>query len=160
MQKKEIDDLNDTIKWFKTARRNNDMACILPDGPMMKNIIKWLEKLREYENRQEKGEKHDKSVLVIDTPEKCYDCPFGTAYCGELEYVGYCELAGCLDYDVILMTEEHYDCESKSRPEWCPLMDLPEKDNGDYLANTFDAGFVEGRNQCIDEITGGEVDEK
>jgi hypothetical protein len=31
------------------------MACILPDGPMMKNIIKWLEKLREYENRQENG---------------------------------------------------------------------------------------------------------
>lgn len=101
-----------------------------------------------------------KSVLVMNTPENCYDCPFGTAYCGELEYVGYCELAGCLDYDVILMTEEHYDCESKSRPEWCPLMDLPEKDNGDYLANTFDAGFAEGRNQCIDEITGGEVDEK
>ena len=34
-----------------------------------------------------------KSVLVIDTPENCYDCPFGTAYCGELEYVGYCELS-------------------------------------------------------------------
>ena len=32
-----------------------------------------------------------KSVLVIDTPENCYDCPFGTAYCGELEYVGYCD---------------------------------------------------------------------
>ena len=62
-----------------------------------------------------------KSVLVIDTPENCYDCPFGTAYCGELEYVGYCELADCLDYDVILMTEEHYDCESKSRPDWCLL---------------------------------------
>jgi uncharacterized phage protein (TIGR01671 family) len=55
------------------------------------------------------------------------DCPFGTAYCGKLEYVGYCELADCLDYDVILMTEEHYDCESKSRPEWCPLKPLPEK---------------------------------
>ena len=95
-----------------------------------------------------------KSVLVLDTPKNCYDCPFGTAYCGELEYVGYCELAGCLDYDVILMTEEHYDCESKSRPDWCPLMDLPEKDNGDYPSNTFAAGFVEGWNQCIDEITG------
>lgn len=71
-----------------------------------------------------------KSVLVIDTPENCYDCPFGTAYCGELEYVGYCELAGCLDYDVILMTEEHYDCESKSRPDWCPLKPLPEKMTG------------------------------
>lgn len=39
-----------------------------------------------------------KSVLVIDTPENCYDCPFGTSYCGELEYEGYCELADCLDY--------------------------------------------------------------
>lgn len=68
-----------------------------------------------------------KSVLVVDTPENCYDCPFGTSYCGKIEYVGYCELADCLDYDVILMTEEHYDCESKSRPDWCPLKPLPEK---------------------------------
>ena len=101
----------------------------------------------------------NKSVLVIDTPENCYDCLFGTTYCGKLEYAGYCELAYRLNYDVILMTEEHYDCESKSRPDWCPLMDLPEKDNGDYPANTSDAGFVEGWNQCIDEITGGEVDD-
>ena len=100
-----------------------------------------------------------KSALVMNTPENCYDCPFGTAYCGELEYVGYCELADCLDYDVILMTEEHYDCESKSRPDWCPLMDLPEKDNGDYPANTSDAGFAEGWNQCIYEITGGNSDD-
>lgn len=34
-----------------------------------------------------------KSVLVIDTPENCYDCLFGTTYCGKLEYAGYCELA-------------------------------------------------------------------
>nr|DAL99136.1 MAG TPA: hypothetical protein [Caudoviricetes sp.]DAR21139.1 MAG TPA: hypothetical protein [Caudoviricetes sp.] len=96
-----------------------------------------------------------KSVLVMETPENCYVCPFGTAYCSALEYEGLCELADCLDCDVILMTEEHYDCESKSRPDWCPLMDLPEKDNGDYPANTSDAGFAEGWNQCIDEITGG-----
>lgn len=68
-----------------------------------------------------------KSALVIDTPENCYDCPFGISYCGELEYVGLCELADCLDYDIVLMTEEHYDCESKSRPDWCPLKPLPEK---------------------------------
>jgi hypothetical protein len=43
-----------------------------------------------------------------------------------------------------------------TKPDWCPLMDLPEKDDGDYPSNTFDAGFVEGWNQCIDEITGGE----
>lgn len=49
------------------------------------------------------------------------------------------------------------DCEygyCQGKPDWCPLMDLPEKDNGDYSANTFDASFVEGWNQCIDEITG------
>lgn len=34
-----------------------------------------------------------KSVLVIDTPENCYDCPFGTAYCGELEYLSVLKMA-------------------------------------------------------------------
>jgi hypothetical protein len=91
-----------------------------------------------------------KSILVIDTPKNCYDCPFGTAYCGELEYVGYCELADCLDYDVILMTEEHYDCESKSRPDWCPLKPLPKKRKYRYYN-----GDTRGWNDCIDKIAGG-----
>ena len=34
-----------------------------------------------------------------------------------------------------------------------------KKDNGDYPANTSDAGFAEGWNQCIDEITGGNFDD-
>lgn len=100
-----------------------------------------------------------KSVLVIDTPENCYDCPFGTAYCGEIEYEGLCELADCLDHDVILMTEEHYDCESKSRPDWCPLKPLPERkeyivpiDNVESQKDIIAVGW----NACINEITGGE----
>jgi hypothetical protein len=101
-----------------------------------------------------------KSVLVIDyTPENCYDCPFGTEYCGNLEYEGRCELADCLDYDVILMTEEHYDCESKSRPEWCPLKPLPEKSTAENDMTDYQCGMVDGRNQCIDEITGGNADD-
>lgn len=36
---------------------------------------------------------------------------------------------------------------------------MPERDNGDYPANTSDAGFAEGWNQCIDEITGGNFDD-
>lgn len=80
-----------------------------------------------------------KSVLVIDTPENCRSCylrgfTLNLQYCrGKLKDIK----------DV------------STKPDWCPLMDLPEKDNGDYPANTFDAGFVEGWNQCIDEITGG-----
>lgn len=100
-----------------------------------------------------------KSVLVIDTPENCYGCPFGTEYCGNLEYEGCCELADCLDCDVILITEEHYDCESKSRPDWCPLKPLPEKSTIENDMTDYQCGMVDGRNQCIDEITGGGVDD-
>lgn len=78
---------------------------------------------------QKRGKrKMRKSALVTDTPKNCYDCPFGTEYCGDSEYEGCCELAECLDSDMRLITEEHYDYESESRPDWCPLMDLPEKD--------------------------------
>lgn len=96
-----------------------------------------------------------KSVLVIDTPENCYGCPFGTEYCGNLEYEGCCELADCLDYDAILMTEEHYDCESKSRPDWCPLDPLPEKfdDEKERKLGDFEPLFKIGWNACIDAIT-------
>lgn len=81
-----------------------------------------------------------KSVLMIDTPEKCASC----IYVGIFHY--FCRI-NCRDIKDI-----------STKPDWCPLMDLPEKDNGNYPSNTFDAGFVEGWNQCIDEITGGEVD--
>lgn len=98
-----------------------------------------------------------KSILVIDTPENCSDCQF----CYELdEGVEACCSISDDDKDASLMKK--IDCEygyCQSKPDWCPLMDLPEKDNGDYPANTFDAGFVEGWNQCIDEITGGNYDD-
>lgn len=98
-----------------------------------------------------------KSVLVIDTPESCLDCRF----CYELdEGIEACCSISDDDKDASLMKK--IDCEygyHQSKPDWCPLMDLPEKDNGDYPANTSDAGFAEGQNQCIDEITGGNVDD-
>ena len=82
-----------------------------------------------------------KSVLVIDTPKKCDSCMYvGTFH-------AFCRI-NCRDIKDL-----------SARPDWCPLMDLPEKDNGDYPANTSDAGFVEGWNQCIDEITGGNSDD-
>lgn len=84
-----------------------------------------------------------RSVLVIDTPESCRSC-----YLREFTLDSqYCKV------------EQKRIKDTSIKPDWCPLMDLPEKDNGDYPANTFDAGFAEGRNQCIDAITGGEVDD-
>lgn len=94
-----------------------------------------------------------KSVLVIDTPENCYDCPFGTEYCGNLEYEGCCELAECLDSDTRLIAEEHYDYESKSRPDWCPLKPLPEKIEMS-AGFTYWNGMADGWDACINAITG------
>lgn len=97
-----------------------------------------------------------KSVLVIDAPKNCYDCPFGIAYCSGIEYVAYCELADCLDYDAFLMTEEHYDRESKSRPEWCPLKLLPEKKSTTAPVSNYEVQknlFAAGWNACLREVT-------
>lgn len=107
-----------------------------------------------------------KSVLVIDTPENCYDCPFGTEYCGNYNYEGNCELAECLENIMALITEEHYGCKSKSKPDWCPLKPLPEKMKltGVYGREYFQSNgkmpsYKIGWNDCIDEITGGNSDD-
>ena len=86
-----------------------------------------------------------KSVLVIDTPEQgCISCLIVQNHSNSLETCIYCPIVGkCV-----------LDKEAESIPDWCPLVDLPKKDNGDYPANTSDASFVEGWSQCIDEITG------
>ena len=96
-----------------------------------------------------------KSVFIVDTPENCVDCIFCQEYRTKSREYAYCYVTkGESAPDMTLIACLHGYRQSK--PDWCPLMDLPEKDNGDYPANTSDAGFVEGWNQCIDEITGGE----
>lgn len=100
-----------------------------------------------------------KSVLVIDTPKSCYNCPFGTEYYDIYIYKGNCELAEHLGKIMTLVTEEYYGFESKSRPDWCPLKPLPEKSTTENDMTDYQCGMVDGRNQCIDEITGGGVDD-
>lgn len=90
-----------------------------------------------------------KSVLVIDTPENCNSCDL----CGGTFHV-FCEV-------------NHRDIEDFSvKPDWCPLKPLPEKMKvtGIYNGEYFKAGgkppsYKIGWNDCIDEITGGEVDD-
>nr|DAS89857.1 MAG TPA: hypothetical protein [Caudoviricetes sp.] len=98
-----------------------------------------------------------KSVLVIDTPKSCYNCPFGTEYYDIYIYKGNCELAEHLGKIMTLLTEEYYGFESKSRPDWCPLKELPEKSTIENDMTDYQCGMVDGRNQCIDEITGGTI---
>ena len=76
-----------------------------------------------------------KSILVLDTPENCGKCKFISEF--------WCKAINGRRVP-----------ENDAIPNWCPLIDLPEKDNQDYPANTFDAGYAKGWNTCIDEITG------
>ena len=97
----------------------------------------------------------NKSVLVMETPKSCYNCPFGTEYDDNYFYKGNCELAEHLGKIMTLVTEEYYDFESKSRPDWCPLKPLPEKkeyivpiDNVESQKDIIAVGW----NACIDAI--------
>lgn len=80
-----------------------------------------------------------KSVLVIDTPGNCYSCCLHEPVCNW----SYCA--------VKLKRIE----DSSVKPEWCPLNPLPEKSTTENDMTDYQCGMVDGRNQCIDEITGG-----
>lgn len=89
-----------------------------------------------------------KSVLVMETPEKCASC----IYVGIFHY--FCRI-NCRDIKDI-----------STKPDWCPLKPLPEKMKvtGIYNGEYFKAGgkppsYKIGWNACIDEITGGNVDD-
>ena len=79
-----------------------------------------------------------KSVLVIDTPEKCDSCMYiGTFH-------SFCKI-NCRDIK-----------DTNTKPDWCPLKPLPEKMTIPRGArNTDDLEYAAGYNTCINEITGG-----
>ena len=96
-----------------------------------------------------------KSVLVIDTPEKCLDCKF----CYELdEGVEACCSISDDGKDASLMKK--IDCEygyCQGKPDWCPLKTLPEKKNTTAPVSNYEVQknlFAAGWNVCLREITG------
>lgn len=91
----------------------------------------------------------NKSVLVIETSENCYDCPIGQDCSNILETSLFCLGAGkCV-----------IDKEAATIPNWCPLKPLPEKDTKNHFPDEFEDGYAAGWNGCIDEITGGSSDD-
>ena len=84
-----------------------------------------------------------KSMLIVDTSKDCWNCPLRHEY-KESEI---CALAD----DII------YNCSSK--PDWCPLLPLPEKkehyiQRGDAKSMTHLVQYMyaQGWNDCIDFI--------
>lgn len=92
----------------------------------------------------------NKSVLVMDTPEKgCISCLIGRNQSNCLETCIYCPIV-----EKVALDEE-----AEKIPDWCPLRPLPEKMAIPRGARNVDGlEYAAGYNTCVNEITGGEVD--
>lgn len=91
-----------------------------------------------------------KSILIIDTPDNCMQCPMRTI--GE-----FCDVRCCAKDNRTLQMNEG----SKETPTWCPLRMVPDKREEkrpfgqgalESFNNIIDSTFSKGFNYCIDEI--------
>ena len=95
-----------------------------------------------------------KSIIVINTPTNCSQCPL--SYYNECFSEHYCRHS---DY---WKTITDYDYQRKApigkdvRPDWCPLKPLPEKQYvspyGGHCMNQCCTEREKGWNDCIDYI--------
>lgn len=92
-----------------------------------------------------------KAVLIMDMPDCCSGCDvcLGPGF----SHDGY---VCCIPDEA--GNERAYEDGDYSKPEWCPLRELPEK-MPTYLCINNEKGYCEGHNDCIDAIT-GESEEK
>lgn len=87
-----------------------------------------------------------KSILVIDTPECCDYCPVGRIFgmAGQVE---------CMEGKDVRVNNN-----GRTIPDWCPLLDLPERmkyNNIIPISKQHSVDYMNGYNACIDEILKG-----
>lgn len=92
------------------------------------------------------GEIMSKSILIIDTPERCSMCKFMRNTDEEYHY---CRVLG-FDYQV----NDYMRSTPKGKPDWCPLKAVPEKRNVVFDDKSMWAEQRRGWNACIEEILG------
>lgn len=81
-----------------------------------------------------------KSILVIDTLESCQQCLFSGA-----------DGDRCCLADKMISEEEYLD----EKPDWCPIQDAPKKRDKNYYHNERESGYVDGWNDCLNQILNG-----
>lgn len=88
-----------------------------------------------------------KAALVLDMPKSCRECPAGNSMISDKEG----EFCAC---EFIFILQDKVRCIDNyisSRPDQCPLRELPQKMIPDPAEKG--NGFVDGWNACIDAIT-------
>ena len=84
-----------------------------------------------------------KAILVMDMPSSCLECPIGKDMSIPIETCIKCPFGKCV-----------IDEETRTRPNWCPLKPMPEKQALNGGLTEFQMGARSGYNLCIDEILG------
>ena len=83
-----------------------------------------------------------KAILVMDMPKNCFDCRF--------QEMGFCEA-------VHSVGEMIPDDDLESKPDWCPLREMPEKKKTIGTESETERIYMNcGWNACIDAIGGGD----
>lgn len=92
-----------------------------------------------------------KAVLVIDEmPKSCSDCWLHRNEYSDYEKV-WEDICHNAEHECHVLSKTNY----KKRPSWCPLRPLPEKGTMDNVEPcAYNEGFIDGRNHCIELITG------
>lgn len=85
-----------------------------------------------------------KAILVIDMPERCSMCEFIKktdevyCYCGRLGF----------DFSV----NDYMKSTPIGKPDWCPLVEVPQKKDIRNANTMTDLGWIEGFNSFLDYI--------
>lgn len=77
-----------------------------------------------------------KAILVMDMPDDCFECNF----CVEMAAQDRCVAVGKRIFTI-------------TKPDWCPLKPIPEKDEVYYL-HEWSAGYKKGWNDCVNYVAG------
>ena len=89
-----------------------------------------------------------KSILVIDTPNDCYDCPLYTSIGyedGSADEYGFCD-----DRNILKQEEAQEKIRFDEKPKWCPLNPLP---HSKQMENRwFSDDYSKGWNDCLKEL--------
>ena len=86
-----------------------------------------------------------KVIVIIDKPNSCIECP-----CSNFDKQNVCEIL------VRPIDDETHGLDGK--PDWCPLIELPNKEPRSIIFDEYEDGWADGFNYLRGVIL-GEADE-
>lgn len=81
-----------------------------------------------------------KALLVMDIPDSCEKCSLFHNHYSDM-------CCGGLNNRTI-----DYPYPKDFRQDWCPLKELPDKEDSTYRNDEYEDGYVFGWNQCLAKI--------